>query len=324
MPTELLPWHVGGGNLTESPRETLSHTRLATFLQCPQKYGYSYLQNLELVSRPEPLTLGKAYQYAIEHNDPAAGAHLLRQEARVLSQADEDRLRVHETIVASAATLYLQLFQTPAPYIQAKREFGYRVRLRNPDTGYMSRSYDLLGYADEWVDYGNHAALIENKLVGQITETQVRKLPLDRQIALAAYGCWRATGLEVREVFYRWVRKPSIRQRQNESVEQYCERLAEDYATRPDFYAHEEHFVRTADDLLRIEHELWTWASQLREAGRMTFLPRNTSMCAEYGGCAFIPLCLGEQAEALYQQKIPHFAERNPLPALDNHDPVAA
>jgi hypothetical protein len=100
----------------------------------------------------------------------------------------------------------------------AVKEFGYRVRLRNPYTGKLSRTFDLLGYADEWRNVqDSHAALVENKLVGQINAASVRKLPLDRQIALECYGTWRATGMEVREVFYRYVKKPSIKQKKDES-----------------------------------------------------------------------------------------------------------
>jgi hypothetical protein len=325
---ELLPWHVGGGNLAgqETGRQHLSHTALSAFLSCPQKYEYSYERRLTPVATAEPLTLGKAYQLAIEHNDPALGARSLREGTIVKSQAHEDKLRVYETIVTSASTLYLETFkprnQSPGPSIgdggmlplpsrywtppRGVKEFEYKVRLRNPRTGYVSRTHDLLGYADEWIDMGGYAGLVENKLVGQISELSVRRLPLDRQIALACYGTWRATGLEVREVFYRFVRKPSIKQRQNETVDEYCERLSADYAARPEFYCHEEHFLRSSEDLLRVEQELWEWSAQIRRQRAGNTTCRNTSHCTDYGGCAFIPLCLGEDgADGLYEVR-PH------------------
>jgi hypothetical protein len=292
---EPLPWNVGGGNLAgqETGRQHLSHTALAAFLSCPEKFNLSYEQRLRPIATPQALTLGKAYQLSIEHNDSNLGADRLRAEhgPRVSSQQHEDRLRTWETIVASASALYLSRWGHQATGI---REFEYRVRLRNPRNGYVSRTYDLLGYADEYVDLNTHAALVENKLVGQISELSIRKLPLDRQIALACYGTWRATGLQVREVFYRFVRKPSIKQRKDESIEEFCERLAQDYLDRPDFYAHEEHILRSSDDLVRVEAELWEWASQLRRLRAGEFWPRNTSACVDFGGCAFMGKCLGE------------------------------
>jgi hypothetical protein len=324
---EPLPWNLGGGNLagTETGRDHLSHTLLAAFLTCPQKYAWNYVERIEPVRRPDALTLGKAYQLSIEHRDPAVGARSLRAEATISSQQDEDRVRVQEAIIVAASGLYLDYFVRPVsgsrtepPQEDGLREFAYRVRLRNPFNGYLSRSFDLLGYADEIVDKGDHWLLIENKLVGQITETQVRRLPLDRQIQLASYGVWRATGKPVREVSYRFVRKPSIRQRQGDSVEDYTQRLLEDYATRPDFYLHEESWLRSTDDLVRTEAELWDWSRQLRAARRAPVWTRNTGQCSEFGGCPFIPLCLGEDAGGMFRRK----SERTP--ALTHPEQMAA
>lgn len=326
MPTatsELLPWYVGGGNLAgqDTGRRHLSHTALSSFLACPQKFDFSYERHLTAKAKAEPLTLGKAYQLSIEHSDPAVGAATLREEAKILSQADEDRVRAHETIVRSASSLYLERYG-PA---QGIREFEYLVRLRNARNGYPSRTYDLLGYADEWIDKGGYAALVENKLVGQITEQSIRRLPLDRQIALEAYGTWRATGLEAREVFYRMMRKPSIRQRKGEDIEEFCERVAQDYLDRPDFYCVEEHFLRTADDLLRIETELWEWASQIRRSRAAGTWTRNTSQCAEYGGCQFLALCLGEPgAEGLYATRTSADAATTPTQTDAGQGPLTS
>ena len=301
---ELLP--TTGENLagTDTGREHLSHSALATFLACPQKYGFSYEQRLEPIRKPEPLTLGKAYQLAIEHGDPAAGARSLREEADIQSQADEDKLQTQEAIVTAAASLYLATWPPEADLAtNAMREFPYRVRLRNPYTGYLSRTFDLLGYADEIRFQAGSWLLVENKLVGQISEMQVRRLPLDRQVALEAYGVWRATGHPVTRVSYRFVRKPSIRQRSGETVAEFCERLTQDYVERPAFYAHEETWLRDTEDLVRIELELWEWAEMLRSQRRMPAWTRNTAHCTDYGGCPFIPLCLGERAEGLYRER---------------------
>lgn len=147
--------------------------------------------------------------------------------------------------------------------------------------------------------------LIENKLVGQISELSVKRLPLDRQIQLACYGLWRALGEPVVKVRYRFVRKPSIKPRKDEAVREFIARLEADYVTRAtDFYSHEETLWRSTNDLVETEAELWEWASQRREATRQSFLPRNTSHCADFGGCSFLPLCAGDpDAIALYQPK---------------------
>jgi hypothetical protein len=151
-----------------------------------------------------------------------------------------------------------------------------------------------------------HLELMEAKLVGQITNTQIRKLVLDRQVTLASYGLWRATGKPVAKIHYRYVKKPQIRQRQGESVQQFCDRIIADYRSRPDFYSHEETLFRTTEDMLRVECELWTWAEQLRALRRQRIYDRNVSSCDMYGQCQFLEICTGEpDAMALYRVREP-------------------
>jgi hypothetical protein len=290
----------------QTGRDHISHSALSTFLACHRRYELHYLEGLRLISTPKPLTLGRAFQLAIEHQDPLRGGEAILV-ATVASQEDYDRLRVDAAIVMAAAKLYLSKW--PASQ-QELREYAYRVRLRNPATGHYSTTFDLVGFADGLVDCGGWLELIENKLTSGITALNVRRVPLDRQVALARYGLWRATGKEVRRTRYRWIRKPSIKQRQNESVDAFIERLSADYEERPDFYSVEEQSFNDPADMLRVEAELWSWAQQLRDARRRGFWDRNTSHCHDYGGCQFIPVCAGEEdAMALYE-RVNHEASR--------------
>jgi hypothetical protein len=300
----------------DTGREHLSHSRLNLFLACHEKYNLHYNERLEPVGGIEALSLGSAFQKAIElqnpdyapmvldgyykddeglWNPPAEPPHFHTQEA-------EDKHRVNQAIVRAAAALYLRTW--PAPQGE-RREFEFLVRLRNPWTGHYSRTFDLLGYADALTDAGDFYALTENKLVGQVSKVMVQRLPLDRQLALLRYGVWRATGRPVNIVHFRWIKKPSIKQRQKETVEEFCDRIGEDYETRPDFYAYEPpaSYI-TAADLLRIECELWTWAEQLRALRRQRIFDRNTSACSDYGGCKYMAICSGDpDALSLYETR---------------------
>jgi hypothetical protein len=223
------------------------------------------------------------------------------------TQEAQDRHEINKAVVRAAAALYLRKW--PAP-VGEQREFEFLVRLRNPWTGHYSRTFDLMGYADGLVDNyemsmsaGRPLELVENKLVGRVDSVMVQRLPLDRQLQLLRYGVWRATGRPVGTVHFRWVKKPSIKPRQKETIPEFCERLAADYEERPDFYAYEPpaSYITSAD-LLKIECELWTWAEQLRQLRRQRIFDRNTSHCSDYGGCDFIPLCNGDpDADHLYR-----------------------
>jgi hypothetical protein len=281
----------------------MSASQVSTLLACPQKYEFAYGQRLEPIAFRPALSLGKAFQRAIELNDPEAGAKAIDEEREIRDQDDADQAAKDATIVTAAARLYLSRYAVTE---NSQKEYGYRVRLRNPWTGSYSRTFDLLGYADELAEEDGDLVLIENKFVGQISEVSIRRLPLDRQISLAAYGIWRATGRQVSKVRYRFTRKPSIRQKKGESVGEFCMRVERDYFDRPDFYCEEQVVYRDQASLWRTEAELWEWAEQVRASKKRALFTRNTSACTDFGGCEFLPLCLGDpDAHALYQEKQP-------------------
>lgn len=301
---------------TETGREHVSHSALGTFLACQQKYGWSYDRRLEPAVTAAPLQLGRAFAHALEHADPHAGEELILADALELAQRAEgdpwlvapnlDDVRVHATIVSSAARAYLDRYGAH----QQTREVEMRVRIRNPHAGgRYSLTHDLLGRVDALADDG--LEIIEDKLLGQVPAPGVltQKLRLDRQVTIGCYLHWRVTGQLVQRVRYRITRKPSIRQRQTESLDAFLDRIAADYAERPDFYLLEESVDREADDFLRFEQELWTWVEQIREARRTGVWPRNTGACYDHGGCAFLALCSREPG-AIHQ-----FREREQRPA---------
>jgi hypothetical protein len=325
---------------TDTGREYLSHTSIGVLQACHRKFELHYEKRLERIDRVESLEMGKAFHKGIELRRPeAAGAEIMLRADEAPSSGDYDKLKIQAAVVMAATELYLRKWVPKCRACRGgmdwsidafgnrdrcddcegtgfgeddeTREMEYLVRLRSPWTGAYSNTFDLKGYADGVVDRSGTLGpghlctdleLVENKLVGQITNTQIRKLVLDRQVTLASYGLWRATGKPVTKIHYRYVKKPQIRQKQGESVQQFCDRIIADYRSRPDFYSHEETLFRTTEDMLRVECEVWYWAQQLRDLRRQRLYDRNTSSCDDYGGCPYIPVCCGEpDAMALYR-----------------------
>lgn len=285
----------------DTGRKTLSHSTLNLWLACPQKFGWAKVERLELIQEREALALGKAFHYGVEVGDPKRAMEFLLEHApQAESQEDQEKVETQAMIVASATRAYLEKYPPPG---NEQREVEYVVRIRNPWTGSYSRTYDLRGYADGVIDNGDHLELVERKLVGQVSDLSRRKLYLDRQVSLACYGLWRATGKPVKVVRYRYVKKPSIRRRQNETHRDWLKRLEADYLDRPDFYVPEfDPTYRDYRDLLRTEAELWKWATNIREGIQDGFFTRNTGHCSDFGGCEFMPLCMGDSdASSLYR-----------------------
>ena len=280
---------------TNTGREALSHTRLGVPLSCQQKLQWKYEERLDPAVKRAPLTMGAAFAHALEVSDPQAGFAKVMQDhadSRELHAGnpwvvvpDQADAEIAATTVLAAAGAYLQHFG----HADVQREVTIRSRLRNPDTGGVSHTFDVQARIDGLC--GDR--LIEDKFVGRVDQVAEQHLALDRQVTLGCYLHWRATGDLIREVSYRFTKKPSIKRKQTETHDEYLERIVADYADRPDFYLHEFTLTRTEQDFERLEAELWAWAEQIRQARERGTFPRNTASCTQWGGagCEYLAAC---------------------------------
>lgn len=284
----------------DASRDHLSHTSLKSFLACQQQYAHHYESRLSPTVTKESLAIGRAFAHALELGLPEAAAIALRDQAVEEAQRaagnpwvtapDQAEVDVQATVAREAARAYLARYGKH----DATREVELRARIRNPAVGgRYSLTHDLLARVDALSP--DNLVMYEDKLVSQIPRSSfTARVALDRQVSIGAYLVWRCTGVKVARVHYRMTLKPAIRRRQNEAHEAFLNRIAEEYAIRPDHYLAEEVATRDESDFLRLEQELWQWAEQLRQARRAGVWPRNTGQCHEYGGCRFLALCAGE------------------------------
>lgn len=77
-------------------------------------------------------------------------------------------------------------------------------------------------------------------------------LPVDLQMFFYAYALGRMTGERVHGVRYNVVRRSQLRQGKNETISDFCGRIAEDAGKRPDHY-----FVRLDMHLDAVDVQLW-------------------------------------------------------------------
>lgn len=283
----------------DTGRDHLSQTALKTFLTCQQQFSWHYEHRLSPAVTANPLAMGRAFAHALEHSDPDAGARLLQREASVEAERAASNPWVLAPSTAEVRTMATIVRESARTYLHAyghheSREVELRARIRNPARGgRYSLTHDVMARLDavsrDWT------VLYEDKLVSQIPRSSLAaRVRLDRQVQIEAYLIWRTTGVLVSEVRYRMTLKPQIRQRQNETHDEFLQRVADDYVVRPEHYLAEEVVHPSLDDFLRLERELWRWSEQIRESRRDGTWPRNTSACHDYGGCRFLSLCAGE------------------------------
>lgn len=277
---------------------TLTYTNMRTFRDCPQRFKYAHLDCLRPVVVSKALFIGRLFHLYREKG--AEGVSEALKDYFPSTQAEMDDLEVTKAILKGMAVV--------APKDEGvQREIEWNIPLVNPDTNRHSRTFRLGGKADGMLPLERGYALIEEKTASSVTKSDIDKLPIDSQV-LNAITCLEDSGAwQVREVWYRYFRKPSIRQKKGETVTQFEERVVADYHTRPEFYFHEERLIIPRDVLETFRRDRWHTAKMILWTKGKDLWYKNTSKCADWGGCPYLPLCRGEDAMDLYVR-----SERNP------------
>ena len=134
--------------------------------------------------------------------------------------------------------------------------------------------------------------LVEHKTTGYITPGYIAKLPLDNQIQIYCVSVEKEYGKLPKRVIYNIIKKPGIRQKQNESFEQYRVRVEQEYKDNLTSYFYRE--VVPISSLKAKEHslELEKCACEIQRAIKEGYYYKNTTQCTSFGNCPFMPLCL--------------------------------
>jgi RecB family exonuclease len=279
-------------------RSQLTTTRLAAYRRCPRQHLYRYELGLSRIREQAPLRLGAAFHSGLESHNRGADAETAIQRATADYEVLPDWadplewIIERETIHQLLAGHFWRYSQDDLVFVEVERAFD--IPLVNPGTGATSRTFTLAGKIDGIVRLGDgRLAVLEYKTSGEDISAdgeywmRLRCDPQISQYVLAA----RAIGHDVATVLYDVTRKPTIRLRKNESVEEYSSRLLTDIGQRPDYYFARREVPRLEDELAEYQHELWQQANQLRDSQRCNRWFRNISKMTR-GYCQFAPLCL--------------------------------
>jgi len=146
--------------------------------------------------------------------------------------------------------------------------------------------------------------ILEHKTTKDLRYHSIEGVRMSNQALGYMAAATHLLGEKPRGIIWNVVRKPSIRQKKNQSLKEYCEELVDDYQARPDFY-----FLRHYVNIK--QSHIDQWAEEMTQAAldlhfcleNPTLLQlwyKNTNACANYGGCDYFPLCArGEKRSTL-------------------------
>ncbi|MEI7837954.1 MAG: PD-(D/E)XK nuclease family protein [Planctomycetota bacterium] len=286
----------------------LTSTRLSSLRRCLRLHYYRYELGLARVRQATPLRFGQVFHKGLELRHGLFGQdtqalldNVLADYGTAPAWADPTDWAVEHQTLRALLTGHLWRYGSDNVTFVAVEQ-AFEIPLVNPGTGYPSRKFALAGKIDGVVQLPDgRLAVLEYKTtsedVAQGGEYWLR-LRCDGQISQYVLAA-RALGFDVATVLYDVTRKPTIRLRQNETPEQYGQRLLADIGERPDYYYQRREVPRLEDELALYRAELWQQAQHLielrRRAARLAdptaahFRNVGKITC---GQCEFANLCL--------------------------------
>ncbi|MBK8915022.1 MAG: PD-(D/E)XK nuclease family protein [Phycisphaerales bacterium] len=301
-------------------RDLLTSTRLATLRRCAKQHYLRYELGLSRVRTSDALRLGAAFHRGLERYnrgaDPAdAIVDAVAEYEFVPDWADSFEWDVEREIIQQLLAGHFWRYEKDDVEIIAV-ERTFELPLVNPQSGRPSRAFVIAGKIDAIVRLADgRLAVLEYKTAGEDIAPdsdywpRLRCDPQISQYVLAA----RALGFDVATVLYDVTRKPTISplratpldkrkytkdgrlyaaQRENdETPEEFGQRLLVDVGDRPDYYFQRREVPRLEDELAEFQAEVWQQAKQLLDARRHGRWFRNVHRFT-CGTCEFANICL--------------------------------
>lgn len=284
---------TGGKRHPANARELLTASRMNAFLACPRKHFYSHELGLRKAEPSGALRFGTAFHKALE--------------VKALGGTPEDAyaaaIATGTFVDTDAATLYGLIGGYFAHYqgeADAIDRMHPEVEFNLPITG--SRTFAAAGKIDGLaILKDGRTALVEHKTCGEDISAGAaywERLRFNLQLYTYVLAA-RANGWDVETVVYDVIRKPSIRVKQNETPEEFGERLLKDCAERPEFYFARREVAILEDHLREFEIQRDVMCKMLlhcKAAARKAELPEygwvrncNGVTCR---ACEYAELCL--------------------------------
>jgi hypothetical protein len=284
--------------------ETLTYSRIKSRKNCPMAEHIRYELGLAPKQKKGSFALGSAVHRGLETNS-IEEAMAIFSDTFPSTQEEQDKLEINKAIVQAMLGGYFQRFGVWPD--DTRKESKFSIPIINPETGARSRSFELQGKIDAITAIDGQNWIVEYKTASQINDDYFNRIELDEQVSTYMYAAQKFFEIPIVGIIYRVLKKPSIRQKKTESLEQFCQRLAQDYLNRPEFYFFEGKFYRSQEDLVQYEKELWAFTKQYLYERNHGIHCKNASRCTDFGRCEYMPICLQEADwELIYEKREIH------------------
>lgn len=237
----------------------LSISKIKAFKACRRMYQLKYIEKVEPIQSPEALEIGKNYHKMID---------------------DYYKGEEPPEIFTKEVAMFFAFKKYIVPRINIVKT---EVKFEKND---VEHCLNFVGIIDGITEDG---VLVEHKTTSHDFDEYEYGLQWDEQ--LLAY-MW-LTGK--RKIIYTLIKKPTIRQKKDETDEEFYQRMLEWYDVDTDSKARLIEIERADEEIKQFEKELFVMCEEMIYAqskpDKLFF--KNTCHCTAYGRrCEYAPICL--------------------------------
>lgn len=294
-------------------RDGVTQGFLETLLTCPEKARYKYREGLEPVRYKGAIAFGNIVHDCLEHVyttfrdtgdsllatasvEGILSAHefmarqALQEEGR-LSAVEEELEELYgmaEALLAHYWQRWESDFDGTMQWESLEEKFSIPYVIDGvtiPVRGKLDGRYRRGSRRRLWV--------VDHKSKGEINENAIaNRLALDLQSMLYLWAVRQLTGEIPAGMIYNVMRRPQLRRKKAETIQEFCSRIYHDIEERTDFY-----YVRFEAAFDPSDFELWEkeFHHMMKQAlswSRGEYHYRFSPACeSKYGTCEYLGLC---------------------------------
>lgn len=308
-------------NIKEFPFNVLTNSARTSFLNCRMKFYWQYICRLTPIKTSVPFLIGGLFHeglelfYADKFKEKTFRKYIQKEIEKVMDAAEtmeeSEMLWLQEAIIMGMLKGYILRYakQDKAQWKIIAPETDFVFNLNSSNFKYAGKR-DLLVNSRKT----KGLVLVEHKTTSILTSGYLSKLPLDNQILVYCMSTKKDNKYNElpSTIIYNVIKKSGSRKRQNETFNQFKERVEQEYTDNLQAYFYREVIPVSKKSVEESYNELELCALEIQRCIDNGYYYKNSTQCTSYGICPYMPLCLKEKdAIHRFEQRETLHAELN-------------
>lgn len=273
----------------------LSSSMIGDYYTCKRKFNYRYNTRIVPLQQKEALQFGTLLHLALytyyKTKDKSAVMDMVRKEIDKIDRGFLDAEAIKElddmeNMIDVLCTAYFQVYgdeMAQCEVLEAETRHRLKIGRKGSNIPYFEYTPDMV------IKIGDEVKIIDFKSTSRIDSVYLDKFDFAYQTLFYSYALNKKYKPKTFE--YRVLKKPSIRQTQKETKEQFRTRLRdvvwmnlEDYIISKKINIDSHLLSYAKSDLMQIKKDIGNGL-------KSRIYPKNTSACSIFGRCQYFDLC---------------------------------